>query len=229
MRRWKTLVAAGGFAVVMVLASMSPVGAAAVRPLDSGPTASQLLAKVGNCTTKLTKEPLQEDEDSPRNVNVCGANGAVFYQADMDVDCDGQRTDQCNENTDCCYQDDTTFHQSDGQALNAAQLPYIVMPRDSSNWDWHQNGIDGGSVAAVIYDGKVEYAVFGDTDSPNKVGEASYATAQALGIDPDPRSGGVDDGVTYIVFSNTTADPIESHDSAVTLGQQAAQNFINNN
>jgi hypothetical protein len=220
-------------ALAFVAALLVPAAASASHATAAShaapPTASQLLAKVTNCAKKLTKEPLQEDEDSPRNVNVCGAKGAVFYKADMDIDCDGQTTDQCNEDTDCCYQDDTTFHQSDGQALDAAQLPYIVMPRDSSNWDWHNNGIDGGSVAAVIYDDKVEYAIFGDTDSPEKVGEASYATAQALGIDPDPRSGGVDSGVTYIVFSDTKANPIESHDSAVTLGQQAAATFIANN
>lgn len=198
----------------------------AVTAPVTAPTAGQLLAKAKGCATKLTKKPLQTDEDTARNVDVCGLKGAVYFNADMDVDCDGQTTDQCNKDTDCCYQDDTTFHQSDGKALNAAKLPYIVLPRDSGNWDWHQQGIDGGSVVAVIYQGKVTYAVFGDTDSPNKAGEASYATAQSLGIDPDPRSGGVDSGVTYIVFSNAKANPIENHDSAVSVGEQAARQFI---
>ena len=57
----------------------------------------------------------------------------------------------------------------------------------------------------------------------------SYATAESLGINPDPKHGGVDDGVTYIVFSNAKSDPIESHDSAVSVGQQAAQQFLDNN
>jgi hypothetical protein len=219
-------------ASLLVLTGGLPAASAEVgRPAaaSSAPTADQLLAVAKGCSNKLTKKPLQTDEDAKADVNVCGLNGADYFKADMDVDCDGQTTDQCNKDTDCCYQDDTTFHQSDGKALNAAQLPYIVLPRSGSNWDWTKQGINGGSVVAVIYQGKVTYAVFGDTDSPNKAGEASYATAKSLGIDPDPRSGGVDSGVTYIIFSNAKANPIESHDSAVSVGQQAAQQFIANN
>jgi hypothetical protein len=204
----------------------SPTATPTSTPTATAPTAEQLLAKVKSCDNPVTKSPLQTDEDAPSDVNVCGLKGAVFMKADMDIDCDGQETDQCNSDTDCCFQNDTTFHQSNGDPLNSAELPYIVLPEASDNWDWKDNGIDGGSVVAVIYNNKVSYAVFGDTDSPNKAGEASYATAKSLGIDPDPKSGGVDDGVTYIVFSDTTAKPIESHDSAVTLGEQAAQEFI---
>jgi Fungal chitosanase of glycosyl hydrolase group 75 len=198
-------------------------------PTGAAPTAQQLLAKAQGCDDVLTKEGLQEDSGSPRDVKVCGKNGAVYFNADMDIDCDGQVTDRCNDhNGDCCFQNDTTFHQSDGEPLSAGYLPYVVLPRASDNWEWHDQGIDGGSVVAVIYNNQVTYAVFGDTDSPSKVGEASYATAQSLGIDPSPASGGVDDGVTYIVFPDK-ANPIESHDSAVTVGQKAAQQFIDNN
>jgi hypothetical protein len=226
VQRGKSLLA---IVAVVVSGVVSPVLASGSTAMAAPPSADQLLAKAQGCADKLTKKPLQTDEDADPNVNVCGLKGAVYFKADMDVDCDGQTTDQCNKNTDCCYQDDTTFPQSDGQPLNAAKLPYIVLPRAGDNWDWHKQGIDGGCVVAVIYNGKVTYAVFGDTDSPNKAGEASYATAQSLGINPDPQSGGVDDGVTYIVFSNAKANPIESHDSAVTVGQQAAQEFITAN
>ena len=206
-----------------------PAGASTHGVAVAPPTAAQLLAKAKGCSHKLTKKPLQTDEDAPRNVNVCGLNGAAYFKADMDIDCDGQTTTQCNSKTDCCYQDDTAFHQSDGKPLNAAKLPYIVLPESSHNWNWEKQGIDGGSVVAVIYRGKVEYAVLGDTDSPNKAGEASYATAKSLGIDPDPKTGGVDSGVTYIVFTKAKADPIENHASAVSVGERAAEQFIKNN
>jgi len=45
-----------------------------------------------------------------------------------------------------------------------------------------------GNVVAVIYNHKLQYAVFGDTGPTNLIGEASYATAKKLGIDPDPAS-----------------------------------------
>jgi len=196
---------------------------------DSAPTARQLLGKVGHCDHPVTKKPLQTDEDAPPTVEVCAKNGAVFMKADMDVDCDGQQTEQCNSSTDCCFQNQTAFDQSDGKPLNAAKLPYIVLPEASQNWNWQHDGIGGGSAVAIIYHDKVEYAIFGDTDSPNKAGEASYAAAKGLGIDPDPRTGGAESGVTYIIFEHAIVDPIESHRAAVSLGEKLARRFINHN
>jgi hypothetical protein len=195
----------------------------------AAPTADQLLAKLSVNCHAVTKKPLRPANDAPRSVPVCGMKGAVYAQTGLLVDCDGQRTAACNENTDCCFQNDTAFHQSDGQPLNAAALPYIVLPEDSGNWHWRGQGIDGGSVAAVIYHHRLTYAVVGDTDVPDKVPQGSYATAKALGMSPDPRNGGVDSGVTYIVFENAKADPIESHGCAVSVGQRAAEAFVNNN
>jgi hypothetical protein len=217
LRHWKTLVA-----LVVLLAP-------GCRSNDAAPTAKQLLAKVGHCAHRLNSKPLQTDEGAPATVNVCAKNGAVFMKADMDVDCDGRITRQCNSKTDCCFQNQTAFDRSDGKPLDSAKLPYIVLPEASRNWNWSHNGIGGGSVVAVIYHNKVEYAIFGDTDSPNKAGEASYATAAGLGIDPDPRTGGAQSGVTYIVFEHSTVEPIESHRAAVSLGEKVARRFIDNN
>ena len=157
---------------------------------------------------------------------MCGKNGAVFWKADMDVDCDGLVTSQCNADTDPWFQDDTAFHQSNGQPLNAAQLPYVVVPSSSGIWNYSSAGIKGGGVVAVIYNNKVEYAVVGDTGPDQIIGEASYSTAQSLGIDPDPETGGAESGVTYILFKNSQADPIESHSAAVTKGDALAKQFI---
>jgi hypothetical protein len=160
---------------------------------------------------------------------VCGKNGAVFWKADMDIDCDGQRTDRCNENTDPWFQDDTAFHQSDGRPLKSDSLPYVVVPSASGIWNYAGAGIKGGGVVAVIHRNKVEYAVVGDTGPTKIIGEASYAAAQALGIDPDPATGGADSGVTYILFTNSQVSPIESHGAAVSLGDRLAKEFIRNN
>lgn len=193
------------------------------------PTAAELLAKVTGCS-QISNGKYRTDSDTSATIPVCSRTGAVFWKADMDIDCDGQRTSQCNENTDCCFQADTAFHQSDGRPLNSAQLPYVVVPSSSSIWNYRSSGIDGASVVAVIFNNQVEYAVVGDTGPTNIIGEASYATATALGIDPDPSTGGTDSGVTYIVFtSSSRVSPIESHGAAVTLGQQLARQFVDNN
>lgn len=55
-----------------------------------------------------------------------------------------------------------------------------------------------------------------------------YATAKALGIDPDPETGGAESGVTCILFKNSKVSPIESHGAAVTAGEVLAKQFIQN-
>ncbi|WP_329054875.1 RICIN domain-containing protein [Amycolatopsis sp. NBC_01488] len=192
--------------------------------VEAGPSASQLLAQTQNCQ-QISNGKYSFDEGGAATVPVCQANGAVFFKADMDIDCDGVRTTQCNENTDCCFYPDTAFHTSTDQPLNAAQLPYIVLPQPTSTWDYRNYGIDGGSVVAVIYHDQVTYAVVGDTGPTSIIGEASYATAANLGINPDPKNGGTEGPVTYIVFPNTHVDPIENHANATSLGEQVATQF----
>ncbi|GAA1683420.1 ricin-type beta-trefoil lectin domain protein [Fodinicola feengrottensis] len=225
MRRRPLIIALVGLLLAVLAVSATPA-----TPADAsdpgGPSASQLLAKVTNCQ-QISNGTYATDEGAGGAIPVCQAGGAVFFKADMDIDCDGVRTAQCNENTDCCFFNDTAFHTSTDQPLNAAQLPYIVLPQPSGIWNYEQSGIEGGAVVAVIYNNQVEYAVFGDTGPEDIIGESSYATAQALGIDPDPKTGGVASGVTYIVFPGSSVNPIESHSTAVSLGQQLATSFVN--
>src|SRR5437763_6458050 len=221
-------------ATLALAAAVMPSAVAAASPAQpaapaAGPTASQLLAKTSSCH-QISNGKYKTDEDvSGRTVAICDASGAVFWKADMDIDCDGQRTTQCNENTDCCFQADTAFHQSNGQPLNAAKLPYIVVPSTSSIWKYTSSNLKGGGSCAVIFNGKVEYAVIGDTGPTQIIGEASYATAKDLGINPDPSNGGTDSGVTYICFKGSKVSPIENHANATSTGQNLATQFVNNN
>ena len=231
MRRWLCIAAV---AVAFVGAALVPVAADAGTPkagAAAGPTAAELLAKVTSCR-QISNGLYKTDGETAATVPVCDKNGAVFWKADMDIDCDGIRTAECNENTDCCFQPDTAFHDSRDQPLNAAQLPYVVMPSESAIWKYHAtSGIEGGGVVAIIYNNRVEYAVVGDT-GPNKIiGEASYRAAADLGIDPDPSNGGTDSGVTYIVFKGKGAvvSPIEDHAAAIAKGEALARQFISNN
>ncbi|WP_162641789.1 CBM35 domain-containing protein [Streptosporangium sp. 'caverna'] len=196
-----------------------------------GVTADQLLAKVTTCS-QISNGKYKTDSDvGSATVAVCNKTGAVFWKADMDIDCDGVRTTQCNEDTDCCFLPETACETSGGAALNAAQLPYVVVPSSSGIWNYTTKGIGCGTVVAMIYNGQIEYAVVGDTGPSEIIGEASYRAAADLGINPDPSNGGIDTGVTYIVFtgSGTKIATEENHSQAVTLGQQLAQQFVDNN
>lgn len=228
--RTLTLAAASGAALLAagVLPASASGSAGPASTQEGSVSAADLLAKVTSCS-QISNGKYRTDEETSATVPVCGKNGAVFWKADMDVDCDGQRTSNCNEDTDPWYQDDTAFHQSNGSPLKADSLPYVVVPSSSGIWNYANAGIKGGGVVAVIYDNKVEYAVVGDTGPTQIIGEASYATADALGIDPDPETGGTDSGVTYILFKNSKVSPIESHSAAVSLGDQLAKQFLSAN
>ncbi|SEE15065.1 glycoside hydrolase family 75 protein [Streptomyces sp. Ag109_O5-10] len=229
--RIRTLTLAAASGAALLAAGVLPASASGAVPKsaqEGSVSAADLLAKVTSCS-QISNGKYKTDDETSATIPVCGKNGAVFWKADMDIDCDGQRTTNCNENRDPWYQDDTAFHQSDGKPLKAESLPYIVVPSSSSIWNYSSAGIKGGGVVAVIYNNKVEYAVVGDTGPTKIIGEASYATAKALGIDPDPATGGADSGVTYILFKNSKVSPIESHSAAVTLGDQLAKQFLANN
>ncbi|MEV0276462.1 glycoside hydrolase family 75 protein [Streptomyces sp. NPDC050610] len=223
--------AATALAVVPAAAQAhnSPVGAtakpAAPRLQEGSVSAADLLAKVNGCK-QISKGKYRTDEETSATVPVCEKTGAVFWKADMDVDCDGQVTSKCNKQTDPWFQDDTYYHTSDDKPLNAEKLPYVVVPSVSGIWDYTKSGIKGGGVVAVIYNNQVEYAVVGDTGPDKIIGEASYAAAKGLGIDPDPETGGAESGVTYILFKNSQASPIESHSDAVQRGDALAKKFV---
>lgn len=229
--RTLALAAASGAALLatVTLGPAAHAGPARGANLKEGSvSAADLLAKVTSCS-QISNGKYRTDEETSATIPVCGKNGAVFWKADMDVDCDGEITAACNEDTDPWFQNGTAFETSAGKPLNAEKLPYVVVPSTSSIWNYSDAGIKGGGVVAVIYDNKVEYAVVGDT-GPNKIiGEASYATAKALGIDPDPETGGAESGVTYILFKNSKVSPIESHSAAVTAGDALAKQFVQNN
>jgi hypothetical protein len=201
-----------------------------VTEAESVPIINSLLSLTANCTRAhmVSKHTYSDPGSAVRNVPICALKGAVYFNADMDIDCDGLAAGGC-PGDDPSYQDDTAFHNSRDQPLAAAITPYVVIPQDFT-----YPGLDtdnGGNVVAVIFNHKLQYAIFGDTGPTNLIGEASYATAQRLGIDPDPASGGVDRGVSYIVFVGSHAAPndIENQSQTQTLGHQLATSLIANN
>ncbi|MEN8651303.1 glycoside hydrolase family 75 protein [Streptomyces sp. 21So2-11] len=225
------LLAATALPATALPAAPPPAEAGAVEAgaVEAGAVgADALLAKVRSCS-QISNGRYRSDEGAKADVPVCGKNGAVFFKADMDIDCDGQVTARCNKRTDRWFQDATAFQQSDGKPLNSEKLPFVVVPGASGIWNHRASGIRGGAVAAVVYRGRVRYAVVGDTGPSRIIGEASYAAARSLGIDPDPTSGGTASGVTYILFKNSKVSPIENSSAATARGETLAKQFIRSN
>ncbi|MDQ0753480.1 hypothetical protein QF034_007711 [Streptomyces africanus] len=187
--------------------------------------AADLLAKVRDCAP-VSRGRYRSDSGAPADIPVCDTRDAVFWKADMDIDCDGRPGPRCNRRTDPHFSGSTAYVQSDGRPLSAERLPFVVVPAPSRIWDHREYGVGGGSVVAVVHRDRVQYAVVGDKGPQNIIGEASYATAKALGIRADPHGGGAPSGVTYIVFKNARVSPIEDQAATEATGERLARRFI---
>ena len=193
-------------------------------PGDMAATAAQLRAVFATCN--VIGGPYTSDGSGTANISICGATGAVAWTADFDVDCDGKMSTECNLQTDPAYMNQTAATDSMGNPLDAAKLPYVVVPGKSTRFDYRAAGLAMGSVFAVVYNDEVQYAVAGDVGPVAIIGEGSYALADLLGIDPDPRTGGTDEPVLYIGFTESVSDPIEDHDEAVSVGLERARALV---
>ncbi|HEY5944283.1 MAG TPA: glycoside hydrolase family 75 protein [Kofleriaceae bacterium] len=200
---------------------------AGVDGVPGPPTAAELRARIATCDPVIGG-PFAADSSDPSVIPICGLPGAVFWKADLDVDCDGKMTAQCSLSTDPYYMNQTAATDSQGQPLDAAALPYVVLPGKSTRFDYAMAGLKLGSVFAVIYKDQVQYGVAGDIGPTAVIGEASYRMAELLGIDPDPRIGGTDEEVAYIGFTGPDAItvPIEDHDRAVSIGLEFARALV---
>lgn len=190
----------------------------------SEPSAADLLAAVADCSNVIGG-PYMDGPGQPNDVDICGFASAVAWTSDMDIDCDGKETPQCNLMTDPYFMNQTAANDSNGDPLDAATLPFVVFPGASTRWDYRTSGIGMRTVVAVIYANQVVYGVAGDVGPVAYIGEASYAMAEALGIDPDPATGGTSGPVTYIAFTGmeSRVAVIEDHAEATALGISRAR------
>jgi hypothetical protein len=89
-----------------------------------------------------------------------------------------------------CEREDTRRY------VNAETKNFIVLPGRLGL------GAKLGDFAVVIHPqtSALAYAVYADAGPANKIGEASIALANSLGIPSSPKNGGIGHGIGYIVF-----------------------------
>ncbi|HEX7284570.1 MAG TPA: glycoside hydrolase family 75 protein [Candidatus Angelobacter sp.] len=83
--------------------------------------------------------------------------------------------------------------------VDAKKIPYIVLPPAMTE----QFGVTLGDLALVVNqkNGKSSFAIYADAGPADKIGEGSIALAKALGVNADPRHGGIqEEMITYLVF-----------------------------
>jgi hypothetical protein len=212
-------------ATVTFAAPSSVASVTAASPAVTSPTASQLLAQTQNCTV-VSKGDYATDEGEKATIPICKNGTAFFWKSDMDIDCDGITTSHCSHSTDPAYYDETSFQTSTGKFFTSDVTHYYVVPLPSSRFNYETSGIKAGSVAAVIYKNKLEYAVFADEGPTDIIGEGSYSLAVALGIDPNPATGGTTGPVTFIVFPGHVPSPVENNTAIDSTGASAASTWL---
>ena len=174
-----------------------------------------------------TKNKFRADAEKPADISMFSLTNAVFWTADMDIDSDGRETAVCNKQRDPDFQNELSCDTD----IAADETPFFVIPAGKPA-SAKKRGIEIGQVAAIIYRNQVVYAVFLDECGVKGViGEASVATAKLLGIESDPKTGGTDEPVTYLVFtgkSGRIADPNDyaNHAKAIAIGVQRAKELL---
>ncbi|WP_085986336.1 glycoside hydrolase family 75 protein [Microscilla marina] len=82
--------------------------------------------------------------------------------------------------------------------VNAETIPYIVLPPKVK-----QSGRVKLGDVAVVYNTRNKrwaYAIYADTGANTRIGEGSIALARLLGVNANARTGGVANGIIYVVF-----------------------------
>lgn len=167
----------------------------------------------------LDQRYLNQMFDNARINGIHNGRRPVYFRAGMTIDADGSpRARQI----DPTGQLNTSLRHRDGRPVNAETVPYFVLP----GGQYKHLGIKLGDMAAVRYNGKVAFAVFADVGPRHKLGEGSMALAQELGINHNPRNGGVRGGVEYMVFpgsgNGTPGDHQRNHFAGARILQNAA-------
>ncbi|MDC0672082.1 golvesin C-terminal-like domain-containing protein [Nannocystis radixulma] len=228
--RWTT----GNYVVIADAIRVTAAGNNPPPPPPNGdPTAEQLLALTQSCTQLPGTSKFKTDSAGAATIPICQLDGAVWWRADADIDCDGAADPKCT--VDPYYQPETSAKDSTGKFMNAAKMAFYVVPLPSNGFDPKAHGIKTGwsgygSAGAIIYNGKLIYAPYADAGPAGVIGELSYRAAELLGIPPSPINGGVASGVTYIVFTGDKfVDPIESQAAADAIGKQLATQLLADN
>ncbi len=179
---------------------------------------------------------------APRTISLYQTSKTVFFEADMDIDCDGSDNGVCggtdpshDSNLSCDEVGNGQCSVNAGGPVDASTSPFYVLPVGSP-FNFSSKNIAIGQIAAIINRNtspiSLVYAPFLDEDGVSQeIGEGSAALASLLGIRNSPSTGGQDTGLVYIVFTGSTGNlssiaDMANHQKAITTGQTLAAALV---
>ena len=97
---------------------------------------------------------------------------------------------------------DKSFNIKDPRRyINSEMVPYIALPPEVMN----AADVNVGDIGFIFNksNNKLMFGIFADVSPIDKIGGGSIALANGLGINPDARKGGIEDGIIYLIFPNS--------------------------
>jgi hypothetical protein len=151
--------------------------------------------------------------------------GVIFYDAKMGIDADGSPLSIKHAGPTDQPVTKFRYNLPGSPSLDSDAVPYIAIPLGGFD---KALGIAIGDIAAVVYDGKIVYALVGDLGPKCKIGEGSIRLHEALGhrvcVSRDPkgectklRDTGLERDILYFIFP----------DSAKTIADGLTPNNVN--
>jgi hypothetical protein len=102
--------------------------------------------------------------------------------------------------------------------VNSDTVPFLAVPPELL-----AAGVRKGDLAVVSY-GKLQCgAIVADVGPRGHIGEGSIALAKALGINADPRRGGVESGVGFVIYLGSASSPAWPRSNVAQLGVELAR------
>jgi hypothetical protein len=182
------------------------------RPRHPAPAALPLLGSIADFVSrgKLVEQSFRRP---PNILTVLPGE-----QCSSIPNCGWTLTDPPELSGDATQQSDTSLHYRDGKPINANRVPYFVLPLPTS---WPKPfGIALGDIAAVVFGGRLAFAVFADFGPRNLLGEGSVELFRELGeervrSDGRVRDIGMGPGVIRIVFPKSGASADRDSEAAL--------------
>ena len=160
--------------------------AAAVQRIDFAagtPIGSRFRSRFQECDRSSTCDgrPLRFNcrLDPSRNTTLLRlANGTIFFDGKMGLDADGSPI--AKRNATGTNQPETSFRfQVPGRpSVDADKIPFTVLPGGGFA---QELGLEQGDLAAVVFNGKVVFAMVADAGPTCKIGEGSIQLHEELG------------------------------------------------
>jgi len=138
--------------------------------------------------------------------------GALYIESKMDTDCDGAPS--C-PSIDPHGQTRTSYSWK-GSPIDALRANYYVLPSNLRS-RLGTTRLALGDIAAVIYNGRLEFAIYADNGPTAKIGEGSVQLVQNLGFNPYKNGRiccGITSGVVVVVLPGSRGSYSSPYDRA---------------